>query len=359
MVCSLGSGRMAVMARLLEVGSISSSMAEDVVNKKLATQYIYRELRGADEANLLDEEDMHVFGLKPMTDPLNLVCCNACKKPVKASQYAAHAELCRSLKITEEIILELDGSTGHRKPQRKERKKSLAAYANQPTLVGDQERSEIIDADDDTAASESLMDGQIGTSSFLTVHAKQNSTCTDMGYLMDGSGISPQNTDQSTSVVPPSAKRFKLLAGDRLPMLDDPKTAPGMKRILNSRDLYASTDFPIGTVSGSEIPTKSLENCQRTKYLPVPLSTKMYCSQRNIRLRLMLSHQYFITPIKELCRDKASRQVSQESTMTLRGSSQGADSVGLTLSKYVPEHTAYSDKLLGPLQPPNGSGPVV
>ncbi|KAK8682794.1 hypothetical protein V6N13_055168 [Hibiscus sabdariffa] len=46
----------------------------------------------------------------------------------------------------------------------------------QAMLVGDQERSEIIDADDDTAASESLMDGPIGTSSFLTVHAKQWST---------------------------------------------------------------------------------------------------------------------------------------------------------------------------------------
>ncbi|XP_039020834.1 uncharacterized protein LOC120152749 [Hibiscus syriacus] len=107
MVCSLGSSRMAVMARILEAGSISPSIKEDVVNQKLAAQYIYRELRGADVANLLDEEDMHVFGLKPMTDPLNLVCCNACKKPVKASQYAAHAELCRSLKITEEIIWSL------------------------------------------------------------------------------------------------------------------------------------------------------------------------------------------------------------------------------------------------------------
>ncbi|GMI64599.1 hypothetical protein HRI_000129200 [Hibiscus trionum] len=421
MVCPLGSGRMTVMARLLEPASISPSIAEDVVNKKLAAQYIYRELRGADEANLLDEEDMHVFGLKPMTDPLNLVRCNACKKPVMASQYAAHAELCRSLKITEEIILELDGGTGHRKPPRKERKKSLAAYANQPTLVGDQERSEIIDADDDTTASESLKDGQIGTSSSLTVHAKRNSTCTDMGYLMDGSGISPQNTGQSTSVVPPSAKRFKLPAGDRLPLLEEPKPASGMKRILNSHDLYASMGFPIGMVSGSDIPTKALENCQLTKDPPAPLSTKMYYSQRNSRLRLALSHQYFITPTKELCNDKANRQVPQQSTTMLQDSSQGvspleqvdnlltekqessqqkpdqdlaqiselcsskseryllsndfsnphpvdniprpqADSVGLSRSKYVPEHSAFSgnsDKLLGPLQPPNGSVPVV
>ena len=31
-------------------------LAEEVGNKKLAAQYIHRELRGADEANLLDEE---------------------------------------------------------------------------------------------------------------------------------------------------------------------------------------------------------------------------------------------------------------------------------------------------------------
>ncbi|OMO53736.1 hypothetical protein CCACVL1_28398 [Corchorus capsularis] len=130
MVCSLGSGRMAVMARLLEAGSITPNIAEDVCNQKLAAQYIYKELRGADEANLLDEEDMDVFGLKPMADPLHLVCCNACKKPIKASQYAAHAELCKSLKTTVKTILEPDGSTGHRKPPRKERKKSLAAYSS-------------------------------------------------------------------------------------------------------------------------------------------------------------------------------------------------------------------------------------
>lgn len=94
--------------------TLSSLLAEEVGNKKLAAQYIYRELHEADEANLLDEEgdavqtnvcfigfqfnnvslapnymghsvfivydgtlvflaDMHVFGLKPMTDPLNLV----------------------------------------------------------------------------------------------------------------------------------------------------------------------------------------------------------------------------------------------------------------------------------------------
>ncbi|XWS08652.1 hypothetical protein CRYUN_Cryun40dG0019900 [Craigia yunnanensis] len=425
MVCSLGSGRMAVMARLLEAGSISLNIAEEVGNQKLAAQYIYRELHGADEANLLDEEDMHVFDLKPMVDPLNLVCCNACKKPVKASQYAAHAELCRSLKTTEETILELDGSTRHRKPPRKERKKSLAAYANQPTPVGEQERSEIFDADD-TIASESHMDGQIGMTSSLTMDAKRNSTCVDMAYVVYGSGVSPQNTDHSTTVMPPSAKRFKLIAGERLLLPYDPKTASAVTKNLDTHDLYASRDSPRGTVSGSETPNnrQAHEHCPLTKVksdLPVPLSTKIYYSQRNNRLRLALNHQYFVTSTKELCSDMVSQQASTQTMMPLQASSQGvcpleqvdnlfikkhessmpqpdqvlaqssevclsksggclpsndfsnqhpidniprpqAAFVGLTRSKYISKPHSFagnSSKRLGPMQPPNGSVPVV
>ncbi|XP_021904906.1 uncharacterized protein LOC110819888 isoform X2 [Carica papaya] len=168
MVCSLESGRMAVMARLLEAGGFSKNISEEVGRQKLAAQYIYKELCLADEANLLDEEDMHVFGLKPMADPLKLVCCNACKRPVKASQYAAHAELCRSLDTEEEAILDNDGSTGHRKPPRKERKKLLSSYNT--TLVGDQEQSRSI-IGDDTTFSESQVDGHVENGSF-SINAK-------------------------------------------------------------------------------------------------------------------------------------------------------------------------------------------
>lgn len=44
--------------------------------------------------------------------------------------YIYFSELCRSLNCTEEVILELNGSTGNRKPPRKERKKLLTAYAS-------------------------------------------------------------------------------------------------------------------------------------------------------------------------------------------------------------------------------------
>ncbi|OMO98393.1 hypothetical protein COLO4_13933 [Corchorus olitorius] len=495
MVCSLGSGRMAVMAGLLEAGSITPNVAEDVCNQKLAAQYIYKELRGADEANLLDEDDMNVFGLKPMADPLLLdssslkflvytlflshimmplpiqgsfrlvqVCCNACKKPIKASQYAAHAELCKSLKTTVKTILEPDGSTGHRKPPRKERKKSLAAYSSilsshffplqciwencipllihifivlnpldQPTPVVEQERSEIIDADDNTAT-ESHMDGQIGSaSSSLTMDGKRNSACVDRAYVMDGSGVSLNNTDHSASLVPPSTKRFKLIVGENLPLPDDPKTACGVTKILNSHDLYASRDSPRGRVLRSETPNdrQAQKHCLLMKGssgsaiksdIPVPLCTKVYYSQRNNYLRSTLSQQFRVTSTEESCSDMVSAQASQQSMMRLQGSSQEvcaleqmdnllikkrdssplqnpdqvlvqssevclsksgeflpsndysnqhpmdnssrsqAASVGLTRSKYISNPYSFagnSGKLLAPMQPPNGSVPVV
>lgn len=49
------------MARLLAAGSFSQTIAEGLSQQKLVAQYIHRELREADEANLLDEEGYVVF----------------------------------------------------------------------------------------------------------------------------------------------------------------------------------------------------------------------------------------------------------------------------------------------------------
>ncbi|ESR32915.1 hypothetical protein CICLE_v10005057mg [Citrus x clementina] len=224
MVCSSGSRRLAVMARLLDAGSFVSQIGADEVSyHKLAAQNIYRELSEADEANLLDEEDMHIFGSKPMADPLHLVSCNACKKPIKASQYAAHAELCRSLNATGEYILDVHGGTGHRKPPRKERKKLLTAYINQATPVTDQERSESLDVDDNSSVS---------------VDVKRNSACVNIASAMDGSGVSSENTDHSACVMPPPTKRSKLIAGEHLPLPGDQPMASGVTKTLSSQDAH-------------------------------------------------------------------------------------------------------------------------
>ncbi|KAJ6898085.1 hypothetical protein NC652_024803 [Populus alba x Populus x berolinensis] len=198
--------------------------AEEVSQQKLSTQYICRELHEADEPNLLDEEDMHVFGLMPMTDPLDLVCCNACKKPVKASQYAAHAELCRFLNSAEEMTLEPDGGTGRRKPPRKERKKWLCYNTtitfnlgemqrvnDQATPVVGRESSEYIVADD-TVASESQLDRPPRMPSSFCLDTKRNSATVDVASMIVGKAVSPENTDYSAGVMPPPTKRYKLYA---------------------------------------------------------------------------------------------------------------------------------------------------
>ncbi|XP_052190794.1 uncharacterized protein LOC127800296 isoform X2 [Diospyros lotus] len=298
MVCSLGSGRMAAMARLLVAGSFSQTIAEEVGNHRLAAQYIQRELRGADEANLLDEEDMHVFDLKPMTDPLYLVRCNACKKPIKASQYAAHAELCKLVSSSEVIVPEIGCVTGHKKPPRKERKKSLTAYTG-----GDLERTEPAEADDVTA-SEFHLDKQIQLTSSFPMEAKRNSSSADEALIIDGSGVSPRNPNYPAGAMPPPTKRSKLIAAERLPMLNHLETASGIAKsfCLSTQEARSCREVPKGSsgttektsicVSGYQTPGQAHDCCLLSKDVPAPLATKMFYSQRNQRLRSALAYLY-------------------------------------------------------------------
>lgn len=260
------------MARLLAGGSVSKSLAEEVPHQKFTAHLIYRELIEANDANLLDEEDMHVFDLEPMVDTLLLVCCNACKKPVKASQYAAHSVLCRSLNSTKETNLELDGSMGQRKPPRKERKKT--GYAHQSTSVRELERSE---SADDIAVSQPQLDGKIGMNSSCGMDAKGNSASVDTTYMMDGSGVSPENTSYSTSLLHPPTKRFKMIADEQLPLSDDQGITSIVSELRSTQDACP--------------------------YCPAPLATKVYYSQRSNRLRTALCHLYSeaVASNKELC----------------------------------------------------------
>ncbi|KAG2721559.1 hypothetical protein I3760_02G087700 [Carya illinoinensis] len=287
MVCSLGSGRMAAMARLLVAGSFSQTMADEVGHRKLSAQYICRELCEAVEANLLDEEDMHVFGLKPMAEPLQLVCCNACKKPIKASQYAAHAEICRSLNSVEETTLEFDGSAVNRKLPKKERKKLLTAYSNQATPIGGKDKSESVDANN-SAVSESHLDNQAGIASC----AKRNSACMDVASMTDVSGVGPGNKDNPACLMPPPAKRSKPIAAGCLLLSSDSEAVPGVKKITSTADA-----FP---------------------YAPVPLATKIYYSQRTYRHRTELTHLYCEASTKELCSDMVSSKNLRENMIPLQ-----------------------------------------
>ncbi|XP_050373580.1 uncharacterized protein LOC126791205 isoform X2 [Argentina anserina] len=360
MVCSVGSGRMAVLARLLAGGSVSQGLAEEVPHQKSAAHLIYRELIEANDANLLDEEDMHVFDLEPMTDTLLLVCCNACKKPVKASQYAAHSVLCRSLNSAQESNLELDG-IGQRKPPRKERKKLSIAYAHQSTSVRELQTSESADY---VAVSQPQLDGKIGMNSSCGVGAKGNSAFVNTTHMMDGSGVSPENTNYSTSLLHPPTKRFKMMAGEQPLLSDDLGTTSVVSELRSTQEAYC----------------------------PAPLATKVYYSQRSNRLRTALCHIYSeaVTSNKEPCnvmRDAQSFPSIQTPDQILAQpikaclekpidsmpagdlsnqfpvdnvSRPQAAGVGLTRSKLISKPYSFSSgQSLGTMQQRNGRVPVV
>ncbi|XP_078440361.1 uncharacterized protein LOC144710441 isoform X3 [Wolffia australiana] len=162
MICPTRRGKMAAILRHLGNGNYHEITAEEARCEKLAAETIHSELNEADEANLLEEEDMHVFDSRPLVDPLELVSCNACRKPVKASQYVAHAARCKLIKSTEEKMAEPDICSGHKKPPRKGRKKMQTSHDYQASTVG--ELSESLEGEED-AVSESNADEQTSFSS--------------------------------------------------------------------------------------------------------------------------------------------------------------------------------------------------
>ncbi|KAL2341172.1 hypothetical protein Fmac_009112 [Flemingia macrophylla] len=328
MVCSPGSGRMEVMARLLAAPTSSHTVPDDFAVQRLAAAYICRELREADDANLLHEEDMHVYGESPMTDTLQLVCCNICKKPIKDSQFAAHAELCRSLKLTEHARLEQDGSTGNRKPLRKEKKKSAISCAHQASAVGEQRRSESMD-NIDSALSQSHLNSQIRVTPFSN-EVKGHSTCVDAASMMDGTGINPGNRDHPASVMQPPTKRHKLVANTQLPVLESHGMEYAETKTVSFTDGVACKDLLERTISEhgdrnhktlGQVLVQHQHIMKNDFPAPAPLATKIYYSQRTNRLRAKIRHLYFQGFNEQLCSDVVCPKSSHTEMVVFQDSS--------------------------------------
>ncbi|KAK6803552.1 hypothetical protein RDI58_001336 [Solanum bulbocastanum] len=302
MVCPLGSGRMEALTRFLVAGNIQRTASEEAGRHKLAAQYIQRELREADEANLIDEEDMHVFGLRPLTDPLHLVCCNACKKPIKASQYVAHSELCKSLNSAEEIALEVNDGTVHKKRPRKERKKSLTAYSNKPISVRKKAKPELLD--NGFAASSCCSEELHSTVSFPK--DKRISSHLNVVTVRNSSMVNPGPVDCSEGAILHQEENSKMLIAGNQQLLANFGAVNGVTKSwsANSREAIpvSGEEHQERSTTGSDntgsravavkIATQVQKFCPKAEDVPHPLATKMYYSQRVVRLRSALSYMY-------------------------------------------------------------------
>ncbi|KAK3440999.1 hypothetical protein EUGRSUZ_B01264 [Eucalyptus grandis] len=296
MVCPVGSGKMAVLARVLAGGGFSSTAEEEVSHQKLLAQHIFKEFREADEANLLDEEDMHVYGLTPMADQLHLVRCNACKKPIKASQYMAHADTCRLLNSTQEAVLEPNGTGRGKRPPRKEKKKSTTP--KQGLTVGEQGNYEFV-KNTITVESQFRYNGNQQSPS-LCLEVKGNSASQLVSRSKDDPGVIPKNADESASQMHPPVKRSRLIAGENMSETDDQETDSGRDL---QKESFPEQEAKSGCASGYKNPLQSYTNSQLTQGTPSPLATKIYYSQRNNRLRSAISHLYYMTSTDGLLDD--------------------------------------------------------
>lgn len=314
MACTPGRGRLAAMERLLSSGSSMEPSSEEAIREKLAAQVIQKEMNEADEANLLEEEDMHVFEWKPLTDPLNLVSCKTCRKPIKASQYAAHAERCKSLSASDDTGLELDGGTGHKRPPRKVRKKVQTTHENQVTATGDQEISESFDGED-TCASESanVDDCHMGIASSLSREVKKSSILGDGSLVVDG----PGSVSCSEGAISPS-KRKKLLPIQSSLTSDNLDSTCGATMesgtccqetltcklhsesskcaVKGRRQVYDILQEHNTKIGHRNVPESKDDHFAD---IPAPLATKIYYPRQNQRMRAVLGHLYRESLIKE------------------------------------------------------------
>ncbi|XP_039839622.1 uncharacterized protein LOC120699668 isoform X1 [Panicum virgatum] len=132
MVCMPGHFKMTSVLKLVMMENHTAP--DDVIHEMTTAQVLQKQLFDAHEPNLLDENDMHIFGSKPMADPLDLVCCSTCKKPVKASQYAVHTERCSSGKVNTNDAMGIDHASPT-KPPKKGRKIKVISNGNQKVHI--------------------------------------------------------------------------------------------------------------------------------------------------------------------------------------------------------------------------------
>ncbi|KAL6623327.1 hypothetical protein ACP70R_033206 [Stipagrostis hirtigluma subsp. patula] len=138
MVCMPGQFKMASVLKLVVMENHTAP--DEVISEMNTAQILQKQLFDAHEPNLLNEDAflmlyMHIFGSKPMADPLDLVCCSTCKKPVKASQYAVHAERCNSSKVNTDDSMSVDDRASPTKPSKKGRKINLTSNGNQKVHI--------------------------------------------------------------------------------------------------------------------------------------------------------------------------------------------------------------------------------
>ncbi|KAJ7541054.1 hypothetical protein O6H91_10G043600 [Diphasiastrum complanatum] len=260
---------MAAMEKPLATNSMLEPLAEEAVREKTALETVQKEMSEADEANLLEEEDMHVFDREPLSDRLPLVSCNTCKKPIKASQYSAHAERCRSITTVDDALIDLDGGSGHKKPPRKARKK-MSPHENNG--IGESERSQSMEGDEAAPVESSGM--SVVTNSQLFGAAGVDKFRSSKNFVDGGRTLVAEDA---------------ILTGALKPRLSDSE-GPSLSSMQAGKNAGTFSLQPMYNAEGvdAHLATGFRRNLQSGRS-PQPLATKVYYLTNHQRMRAVLS----------------------------------------------------------------------
>ncbi|GFP81898.1 hypothetical protein PHJA_000333100 [Phtheirospermum japonicum] len=272
----------------------------EIGHQKLSAQYIRREIQEADEANLLDEEGFYLdinisflflkttlqvramFG-RARASQLYFMFHHNCVALYayfwfEADDRSFEFDICKLLSSREDISPELDGPAVIKKPPRKERKKSTQT-TEKATPVRELKKLESVDSYG-IAASESHVAEKIQMNPSAepkrNVHLNSNPK-------MNGSRVDHYALPCSEDATKASSKPLKRTATEN-------PSNPVTKNLC---------------MTAAEVPP----------YVPAPLATKIYYSQRNQHLRRAISHMFFDEPSKEVL-DFEVLQVNADPTQT-------------------------------------------
>lgn len=332
---------MTVMERLFATGRDGEFLAvEDGAREKQILRMVQKELAEADEPNLLLEEDMHVFDREPLADPLMLVSCNTCKRPVKSSQYRVHAERCRSSMNPDETIVELNGGSGHRRPPRKVRKKVMSPNSNH-NIVGDTGRSESLEVDDAAPDFAVASATNLETPTGGMAHMHGNSYPTSK----DGECVGLRGAE-CLDFLAPSSKRTKMSSAESAGISEELDWICGVRlseyaTCQESLTCEAHSESMKHAVPGrskrfdlllhdlklkSMIDSRSHDQAISEIILPAPMATKVYYFRQHHQMRAVLGHLFHEALTRE-----SSSPVTHPATM-----SEEEHSPSHRLSNYTP-----------------------
>ncbi|BBN19413.1 hypothetical protein MPTK1_8g10510 [Marchantia polymorpha subsp. ruderalis] len=223
---------------------------EELALERAALDALKDEQMEADELNLLEDEDMLIFGLNPLTDILKLVSCNVCKKPVIDSQFTPHFQRCVASRRLgplhigvgqEKGISELEEGPRTSKIERRKRSQNRHSARRFPTISEEMEKMK---SDKDLSASAPKQQNELSSSFRVDLHGNEKATVERKLRVSEDEVFKPKVKDRTERDFLPTIKEVSEGNGSHRRQKSEDESIAGStsKRISSQEYLLAGEE---------------------------------------------------------------------------------------------------------------------